>query len=405
MSPYHRASFVVQNIRRMRASQRIANVQLPVIPHVGELARSTPGAISLAQGVVGYGPPREVLDAVGTFGKTIQDHHYGPDEGLPALIAVIRRKLQTENGLPLDGRAIMVTAGGNMAFLTAVLAITDPGDEIILPLPYYFNHDMAVAIAGCRTVPVPTDAAYQPLPDLIRAAVTPRTRAVVTISPNNPTGAVYPRATLCAINQLCREAGIYHIHDEAYEYFTYDGVEHYSPAVDPTSQPHTIGLYSMSKAYGLASWRVGWMLVPEALLAAVMKIQDTNVICPPSISQCAARRALEVGRSYCDAHVAALADLRHRALDAFAEMRDVCTVPPVMGAFYLLLRIHGTLDPLVLVERLIREHGVALLPGNAFGLTDGCYLRLSYGAVTAERLGEGLDRLGRGLRVILRGAV
>jgi aspartate/methionine/tyrosine aminotransferase len=387
----------------MRSSQRIANVQLPVIPHVGELVRSTPGAISLAQGVVGYGPPREVLDAVAAFGQTVHDHHYGPDEGLPELIDVIRHKLQTENGLPLDGRAIMVTAGGNMAFLTAVLAITDPDDEIILPLPYYFNHDMAVAIAGCRTIPVPTDATYQPLPELIRTAITPRTRAVVTISPNNPTGAVYPRATLCAINQLCREAGIYHIHDEVYEYFTYDDVAHYSPATDPESQPHTITLYSMSKAYGLASWRVGWMLVPEALLAPVMKIQDTNVICPPSISQRAARAALEAGRSYCDAHVAALADLRHRALDAFAGMQDVCTVPPVSGAFYFLLRIHGRVDPLVLVERLIREHGVALLPGNAFGLTDGCYLRLSYGAVSADRLGDGLERLARGLRAILRG--
>ncbi|MPZ17158.1 MAG: pyridoxal phosphate-dependent aminotransferase [Luteitalea sp.] len=387
----------------MRSSQRIANVQLPVVPHVGELVRSTPGAISLAQGVVGYGPPREALDAVAAFGETVHDHHYGPDEGLPDLIEVIRHKLRTENGIPLDGRAIMVTAGGNMAFLTAVLAITDPEDEIILPLPYYFNHDMAIAIAGCRTVPVSTSAAYQPLPELIRAAMTPRTRAVVTISPNNPTGAVYPRATLCAINQLCRDAGVYHIHDEVYEYFTYDGVAHYSPAADPASQPHTIALYSMSKAYGLASWRVGWMVVPEALYAPVTKVQDTNVICPPSISQRAACAALEVGRSYCDARVAALGDLRHRALDAFAEMQDVCTVPPVSGAFYLLLRIHGTVDPLLLVERLIREHGVALLPGSAFGLTDGCYLRLSYGAVPADRLGEGLERLARGLRAILRG--
>jgi aspartate/methionine/tyrosine aminotransferase len=386
----------------MRSSQRIANVQLPVIPHVGELVRSTPGTISLAQGVVGYGPPREVLDAVATFGKTVHEHHYGPDQGLPDLIDVIGRKLETENGISLDGRAIMVTAGGNMAFLTTVLAITDPGDEIILLLPYYFNHEMAVAIAGCRTVPVATDAAHQPLPERIRAAITSRTRAVVTISPNNPTGAVYPRATLRAINLLCREAGIYHIHDEVYEYFTYDDAAHYSPAADAASQPHTIALYSMSKAYGLASWRIGWMLVPEALQTPVIKIQDTNVICPPSISQHAARAALEVGRSYCDSHVAALADLRHRALDAFAALRDVCTVPQVAGAFYLLLRIHEPLDPLLLVERLIREHGVALLPGSAFGLTDECYLRLSYGAVTADGLGEGLERLARGLRAILR---
>ncbi|MPY89254.1 MAG: pyridoxal phosphate-dependent aminotransferase [Luteitalea sp.] len=385
----------------MRSPQRIANVQLPVIPHIGELIRSTPGTISLAQGVVGYGPPPQVLEAVAAFGGVVQDHQYGPDEGLPDLIEVIAAKLHAENGTSLDGRAIVVTAGGNMAFLTAVLAITDPGDEVILPLPYYFNHEMAVAIAGCRTVSVPTDAAYQPQLDALGAAITPRTRAVVTISPNNPTGAVYSRATLCAINQLCREAGIYHIHDEVYEYFTYDGMAHYSPACEPASRLHTIALYSMSKAYGLASWRIGWMLVPEALFVPVTKIQDTNVICPPSISQRAARAALEVGRSYCDARVAALGNLRHRALEAFAGMHDICTVPPVGGAFYLLLRVHADLDPLMLAERLIREHGVALLPGNAFGLTDGCYLRLSYGAVADDRLQEGLRRLDRGLRAII----
>ena len=115
----------------------------------------------------------------------------------------------------------MVTAGGNMAFVHAVLAITGPDDEVILPVPFYFNHEMAIQMAGCRVVPVATDSRYQLDVDAIRAAMTPRTRAVVTISPNNPTGAVFPERALRDVNTLCRDRGIYHISDEAYEYFTY----------------------------------------------------------------------------------------------------------------------------------------------------------------------------------------
>ena len=115
----------------------------------------------------------------------------------------------------------MVTAGANMAFMHAVLAITAPGDEIILNVPFYFNHEMAIQMADCTAVRVATDAHYQPRLDALRAAITDRTRAIVTVTPNNPSGAVFSEASLREINTLCRERGIYHIADEVYEYFTY----------------------------------------------------------------------------------------------------------------------------------------------------------------------------------------
>ena len=130
------------------------------------------------------------------------------------------------------------------------------------------------------------------------AAITPRTRAIVTISPNNPSGAVYPKATLAAVNALCSERGIYHISDEAYEYFVYDGAEHFSPASLPGATEHTISLYSFSKAYGFASWRIGYMVIPEALTVAVRKAQDTILICPPVVSQHAALGALAAPADY-----------------------------------------------------------------------------------------------------------
>ena len=243
-----------------------------------------------------YGPPPEVMAAVRAFGSALADHRYGPVEGLPDLVSAVEAKLAHENGIVVrPASRVLVTAGGNQAFVNAVLAVTDPGDEVILPAPYYFNHEMAIVIAGAVPIGVATDREYQLDVDAIAAAITARTRAVVTVSPNNPTGAVYPEEALRAVNALCRDRGIFHIHDEAYEYFTYAPARHFSPGSLPDAAGHTLSLYSLSKAYGMASWRVGYMVVPEVLAEAINKIQDTLLICPPAASQRAALAALAVG--------------------------------------------------------------------------------------------------------------
>lgn len=254
-------------------------------------------------------------------------------------------------------------------------------------------------MADCVPVIVPTDANYQPDLDALRRAITPRSKAIVTVSPNNPTGAVYPAETLKAINDLCRERGLYHISDETYEYFTYDGVGHKSPLELPDSSAHTISIYSLSKAYGFASWRIGYMVIPEALQLAVEKIQDTVLICPPVVSQVAATAALEVGKSYCAPFVAGYAEVRTLVLQQLAELADVVSVPRPDGAFYCLLNCNLPLEPMHLVQRLIRDFGVAVIPGDTFGI-DGCYLRVSYGALDKDSVDAGIGRLCAGLRAI-----
>jgi aspartate/methionine/tyrosine aminotransferase len=385
-------------------SHRLAVVEDPIIPVVGELVRAHPGTISLGQGVVHYGPPPESTARLNDFQSDPQNHKYKLVQGIPELLAAIEKKLADDNGIVLaDAHAVMVTAGGNMAFMNAVLAVADPGDEIILQTPYYFNHEMAVAIAGCRAVCVATDEAYQLRPEAIEAAVTERTRAIVTISPNNPTGAVYPWEALAAVNQLCGERGIYHIHDEAYEYFTYGGAEHVSPGSFEGSAAHTISLFSLSKSYGFAGWRIGYMVMPENLYLACKKIQDTILICPPVVSQWAALGALEAGSAYCREHLAGIAAVRETVLNALSDIADIVTVPPADGAFYFLLRVHTDLDAMTVVERLVREYGVAVIPGGTFGIEDGCYLRVAYGALDPETVEEGVGRLVVGLRAIVGG--
>ena len=387
----------------MRESRRMREVQTPIIPVIAELIRAHPGTVSLGQGVAYYGPPPEALEAVQRFQADPANHKYTLVQGIDPLLEVIRHKLLEENGIALtETQRIVVTAGGNMAFMNALLAIADPGDQIILQLPYYFNHEMAISMVNCEAVCVPTDARYQLQLDAIRNAITDRTRAIVTISPNNPAGVVYAESDLRAVNALCREAGLYHISDEAYEYFTYDGARHFSPGSIADSSEYTISLYSLSKAYGFASWRIGWMVAPDHLYTAIKKAQDTILICPPVVSQYAAVAAMQVGSAYCREKLGTMAATRRIIQRSLNELGELLTLPRSDGAFYFLLRVRTDMDAITLAERLIREHRVAVIPSTAFGVTEGCSLRVAYGALSEEVAAEAVGRLSRGLCHILQ---
>jgi len=381
---------------------RMQSVQSPIIPVVGELIRQNPGTISLGQGIVYYNPPQESFDKIPEFFANPDNHKYKAVEGIPELQNAIAAKLQTDNGIEINNKnCIVVTAGSNMGFTNAILAITSAGDEVIIQSPYYFNHEMAIVMANCQPVIVETDASYQLNIDGIKKAITDKTRAIVTVSPNNPTGVVYDSESLREVNEICRQHNIYHISDEAYEYFTYDGVKHCSPAAFPNSSEHTISLFTLSKAYGFASWRIGYMVIPEHLLVSVRKIQDTILICPPVISQYAALGALQVGRVYCDNYVRAIAFVRQLVLNELNTIQNLCTISPATGAFYFFLKIDTQLDTMELVEKLIREYRVAVLPGTTFGMDSGCYLRVAYGALETATAAAGVSRLVKGLKTIL----
>jgi aspartate/methionine/tyrosine aminotransferase len=393
--------------RQFSQSARLAVTQAPVIPIVAELIRRHPGTISLGQGVVYYGPPAEPVRArLDAFFREPDNHKYQAVHGIPPLVEALESKWRREHGVEVDPsrRRVVVTAGGNMAFVNAILAVADVGDEVILQSPYYFNHEMAVTIAGCRPVLAPTDDAYQLRPDAIRSAITPRTRAVVTISPNNPTGAVYPESSLRAVNAICRDAGIYHVHDEAYEYFTWNAARHFSPSSIANAEDHTICLHSLSKSYGFASWRIGSMLIPAHLFEAVRKIQDTVLICAPVVSQHAALGALDAGPEYCAKHRAAIGEVRAVVLEQLASLGDLAQIAPADGAFYTFIRVHlgARMTSMQLVETLIRDYGVAVIPGSTFGVDNaqGCVVRASYGSPQRQSVVEGIGRLVRGLRAI-----
>ncbi|MEB3353458.1 MAG: aminotransferase class I/II-fold pyridoxal phosphate-dependent enzyme [Cyanobacteriota bacterium] len=414
-------------------ARRLAGVLQPVIPEIGELVHRTPGTLSLAQGMVSWGPPLGVMEALQTalapqpsgsagapsFTDPSRDT-YGPVRGDPVLLAALASSLEQHHGIDLDGADLWVTAGSNMAFnaIAQVLCAGPPAEpsEVILPLPYYFNHVMAVQLAGGR--PVAVDAGLVPDPQRLAAAITPRTRAIVTVSPNNPSGVVMPRSVLEAINGLCASHGLVHISDEAYGQFVYGAEPHWSPGSLPGAAAHTVTLQSLSKAYGMAGWRVGFMAAPSGLGAALAKVQDTVLICPPRLMQRAAVAALAAGPAWCRPRIAELAGRRRQLLKAVADAQSeglhVRLLAEPSGAFYGLLALEptpaaGGLTSDVLMRRLVLEHRVAAVSGESFGLAaadpaaggQGPTLRLSYGLLNADDLQEALRRLFGGIRALL----
>lgn len=387
------------------SSRRMLAVDAPIIPTIGALVRDNPGTISLGQGVVNYGPPQSAIDAIPALMADLQLHKYQSVMGHAALLESLTNKLRVDNGIALgDESALMVTAGSNMAFLNCLLAITDPGDEVILPMPFYFNHEMAIRMCGCVPVTVPTQDDWSLDVQAIRDAITPRTRAIVTVSPNNPTGAVYSRDSLIDVNTLCAHHGLYHFSDEAYEYFTYEGLRQFSPGSLPGAAEHTISLFSMSKNYGMASWRIGYVVFPERLRDAMLKVQDTNLICAPVVSQVLAVEALKLGRSWITPKVQGLEAVRATVYSALGTLGDLVLYPKTQGAFYVLMQLpalkQGT-DPMAFNRFMAQQHKVATVPGFAFGLTDatrGNYQRLSYGALAPESVTEGVSRYVEAIR-------
>ncbi len=393
---------LLKSMPRMTLISRMQSVQSPIIPVVGELIKNSPGTISLGQGVVSYSPPQSAIEFLPKFLAESSNNLYQAVEGIPPLITTLKEKLAAFNKIEInENNRIVVTAGSNMAFMNAILAITSLGDEIILNTPYYFNHEMAIAMTGCNPILVQTDENYQLQPQKILQAITPKTRAVVTISPNNPTGAVYSKELLQQVNDICRQRGIYHISDEAYEYFTYDNVKHISPGSFSDSSNHTISLFSLSKAYGFASWRIGYMVIPQHLLTAVKKVQDTNLICPPVVSQYAALGALQAKPDYLKDNIGAISKVRELVIESLKRLEGICTIAPADGAFYFFLKVHSQMDAFELVKQLISNYHVAVLPGTTFGMNQGCCLRVAYGALQKETAKEGIERLVNGLRDIV----
>ncbi len=365
-------------------SKRISATDPAPFVRLGKFLK--PGVANLSQGMVHWSPPESALRKAHQALDRPESQRYTPDSGLAKLRTALEQKVVKENGL--TGREIMVTAGGNQAFINLVMALCDPGDEAILFSPYYFNHLMAFQMAGVRVRfgPLGPDLT----PDLDNLELTRATRMVVLVNPCNPTGAVTPPAVVDELTGMCESVGAWLISDEAYEHFLFDGAVHTSPDGD-----HVLNLYSFSKSYGMASYRIGYIAHSPALTEALIKVQDTVTVCASHLGQLLALAAIkEAGSDWVRERVRGLASNREAIWKAIAPMGPTRT----NGAFYYVVPLPVSTDDWELAGSLANEYKVLVVPGTPFGIP--AHLRVSYGnlpsdecSIAAARLAEGLAEL------------
>jgi len=373
--------------------------EAPIVKLIAESKVPT-DAVDFGQGVPFYGPPKEAILAATEALDKESGFKYSPDAGVASFRKAIAGKLAAENGVETDSdRNIMVTAGANQAFANAMLCLTRPGDHVLVLSPYYFNHVMCIQLADCKPVIVDTDENYQPLVESIAERTTKRTRAVVLVSPNNPTGAVYTRNVLKEIGALCAENDMYLITDETYEHFVYNDAQHVSALELDKTIDHTISLFSFSKSYGMSGYRIGYAVFPKDIYNEMLKVQDTLTICAPSSLQAAAEAAIRLGATYPRQFIPRIERVRKILIEKLAHL-DSAEMPITNGSYYFLLKLRTKKSDWDIAKKLIEEYGVITIPGGVFGARYPA-LRVAYANADERTAEKGTSRLITGLQEIL----
>ena len=332
---------------------------------------------------------REAAKKALDSGKT----RYGPAAGEPRLRSAIANKLRTDNHLSYDAENIIVTNGGKHSLYALMMVAIEPGDEVLIPTPYWVSYPEMVKLAGGTPVLMPTTAegGYKITPQQLQQAITPNTKLLVFNSPSNPTGVVYTPAEVRALAEVVVANNIWVVADEIYEKILYDGAEHLSiGAVSDAMFERTIVSNGFAKAYAMTGWRLGYLAGPVELIKAVntLQSQSTSNVC--TFAQYGAIAALESSQDCVDIMLQAFAKRRQRMIELVNSIPGLsCVVPD--GAFYLFIDISKTgVKSLDFCTRLLNEKYVATIPGVAFGVDSG--IRTSY-ATDMATIEQGMERL------------
>jgi aspartate aminotransferase len=394
------------DVARPRVSARIGGITESATLAVDAKAKALRAAgrpvIGFGAGEPDFPTPDYVVEAAAAACRDPRNHRYTPAAGLPELREAVAAKTARDSGYAVRSAQVLITNGGKQAVYQTFACLLDPGDEVLLPAPYWTTYPESIRLAGGVPVPVRTDEStgYLATPEMLDAALSARTKALLFCSPSNPTGAVYPPEAVEAIGRWAADAGIWVLTDEIYEHLVYAGAEHVSmPAVVPELADRCVVVNGVAKTYAMTGWRVGWMIAPLDVAGAAANLEShlTSNVC--NVAQRAALAAVSGDLSAVAAMRAAFDRRRRTIVRMLAEIPGV-TCPEPLGAFYAYPSVRGVLDREVagrrprssaeLAELILAEAEVAVVPGEAFG-TEG-YLRLSY-ALGDDDLVEGITRL------------
>jgi aspartate/methionine/tyrosine aminotransferase len=399
-------SAMTSSPRDRRISQRIGAIAESATLKVDAKAKALKAegrpVIGFGAGEPDFPTPPYVVDAAIEAARDPKNHRYTPAGGLPELKQAIVEKTRRDSGLEVSPANVLVTNGGKQAVYEAFATMLDPGDEVILPAPYWTTYPECIQLAGGVAVEVFADETqgYKVTVEQLEAARTERTKVLLFVSPSNPTGAVYTADEIREIGAWVEEHDLWVVVDEIYEHLLYDGVETGSlPVLCPDVADHTVVLNGVAKTYAMTGWRVGWMIGPADLVKAATNLQSHATSNVANVSQRAAIAALQGDLSAVhEMHTAF--DRRRKTIVEMLNAIDGVVCPTPEGAFYAYPQVKGLLGKdydgtrietsAQLAEYILDKAEVAVVPGEAFGSPG--YLRLSY-ALGDDDLVEGISRL------------
>ena len=389
-----------------RISKRIAAISesatLKVDAKAKALQAEGKAVISYAAGEPDFPTPAHIVEAAVAAAKDPKNHRYTPAIGLPELREAIAIKTKADSGTEITAAQVVVTNGGKQAVYQAFAVLLDPGDEVILPSPYWTTYPEAIALAGGKAVEVfaGSDQNYMVTVEQLEKARTPKTKAMLLCSPSNPTGSVYSKEQIKAIGEWALANEIWIVSDEIYQNVIYDGKKAYSiTEVVPAMKDLTIMVNGVAKSYAMTGWRLGWMAGPVDAMKAAANLQSHLSSNVNNIAQRAAIAALTGPQEEVKAMVEAFDRRRHLAVAELAKIKG-WLAPMPEGAFYVYSDVRGLLGKswggkqintsLELCDYILDAAEVALVPGEAFGPSG--YVRMSY-ALGDAQITEGIQRL------------
>ncbi len=378
-------------------SRRVAGLKPSGIRKFFDIAATMKDVISLGIGEPDFTTPDPILQA-GIKSLQRGDTHYTSNLGIIELRRALASHLERKYGVRYNpDTEIVITVGGSEALNLAAIALINPGDEVIIPTPCFVSYQAAVILAGGVAVEVPgrMENNFDFDPDELRAAITPRTKAILIGFPNNPTGAVASRENLLEVAKMAEEHDLIIISDEIYDQLVY-GIKHICfPSLDGM-QPRSLLLGGFSKDYAMTGWRIGYAAGPENLIKGLLRVHQYMVMSAPTMSQYAALEALISGQPHVDKMVAEY-DRRRKLIVSGLNQIGLPTFEP-KGAFYAFPKVGVSgLDDETFCGRLIQEQRVAMVPGNSFGAGGEGFARCSY-ATSYEQIEEALNRIERFVR-------
>ncbi len=381
---------------KIKVSERIKNIEKSAIHEMTRLSKDIEDVAFISWAKPTSNTPKHIREGAIS---AIQDGSvggYSQSEGLPELRKEIAKKLKRDNDIDANPDQVMVTVGAIEGLSAAMMTVVDPGDEVILPSPTYSTHIRQVLLASGKPVFVPSkeEDGFALDIDGIEEAITPKTEAIIYCSPSNPTGAVYTEEELKQLADIALKNDLTVITDEAYEYFTYDGQEHFSIGSIPEMRKNTISGFTFTKTYAMTGWRLGYIHADEKMIAQIKKPHIPFAICAPVVSQYAALSALQGPQDCVDEFREHYLSGRNLMCDRLDELDDVFEYQKPKGSYLMFPRIkldEGK-DSTKFCKTLLKEARVSTTPGIAFGPTGESHLRMSF-CVSDEMINKAFDRM------------